>query len=285
MSSWIQWMPADDAGDGLRGGGRPAIADLTYYSYDNASDILSRVDSRPGASRPDRDERYTYDGLNRLVSADRGVWTGNPGEPGAAFTPGGTKSQSWALDHLGNQTEVVTDTQGTAGTLEPGTDMTLTRAYNLVNETVAKETASGGGGPTALPVRSDASGNRLEDGAKAFVYDAWNRLVGVDVGGTPRARYTYYPMHQRATRMADEDLTTTGVFEEHGEFFCDAAWRLLEGHTHRGDAYDALPPGRAGGEGEDGGLHRRRGRPARAPGGRTPLTAACPVQAEPAGIR
>jgi len=64
--------------------------------------------------------------------------------------------------------------------------MTLTHAYNLVNETVARETASGGGGPPALPVRSDASGNRLEDGAKAFVYDAWNRLVGVDVGGVPR---------------------------------------------------------------------------------------------------
>lgn len=229
--------------------GTPAIVDLAY-TYDNASDIRTRIDERWGSRRADRDERYDYDELNRLVEAQRGVDTGS------SITAAGDRGQFWTLDHLGSQTEVITDTQGTTGTFESGTDLTLTRVYNLVNETTSTEIEIGGGGPTSQTVRFDASGNQLEDDAKDYAYDAWNRLMAVDVGGTPRARYTYYPLHQRATRLADIDLLEvepepidpmdpnpdpdlgTPRLEEGRLFYYDAAWRLFEEHVRVAEEYE-----------------------------------------------
>jgi hypothetical protein len=85
---------------------------------------------------------------------------------------------------------------------------------------------------TDLPVAYDASGNQTKDDNKTYVYDAWNRLVGIDINTTtpvtPRTRYSYYGLHQRATRSADADTVATDGIDEHNLYYYDAAWRLIE---------------------------------------------------------
>lgn len=80
---------------------RPQIVADTH-TYDRASNRLSKFDNRPDLNYLAQDSIYTYDGLDRLIQADRGTW--NAG--GAALTYGSIgailTSQQWDLDMLGN---------------------------------------------------------------------------------------------------------------------------------------------------------------------------------------
>jgi RHS repeat-associated protein len=228
---WINEANATtmDSWAGAGTGATAARFDMAY-TYDNASDILSRTDARPGAAGTTRDERYTYDGLNRLIKAEHGVSSGG----GTTFTPGNsTFSQKWDYDHLGNQLSVISDTNAGATQFDPGVDLTLARLFNAVNETDDQKLSAEGVTPaTDLAVAYDASGNQTKDDNKTYVYDAWNRLVGIDINTTtpvtPRTRYSYYGLHQRATRSADADTVATDGIDEHNLYYYDAAWRLIE---------------------------------------------------------
>jgi len=207
------------------------------YTYDNASDIDKRLDKRT-RNRTGPDEDYAYDGLNRLTEAVRG-------SDGSPFTAAGTRSQQWTYDALGNQVETITDTQAATGTFTSDTDLTYARVFNKVNEATSADTTESQGTPVTITQAYDDAGNHTADGDDAFTYDAWNRLVKVEVGGTPvdRAVYTYYPLHQRATRKADDDLSEDAGspgsprLETWTRYYYDASWRLLEERVHVADAY------------------------------------------------
>jgi RHS repeat-associated protein len=123
------------------------VTDEFTYSFDRDGNRLSRNNTVNTAFN----EQYTdmsgaYDPLNRMTAFSRG-----------------SHSQRWGLDALGNWTTLTTD----------GTQ-TQTRTFNLQNQITSISGAT-------MPVY-DANGNTTTDEkGNGYVYDAWNRLVRVNV--------------------------------------------------------------------------------------------------------
>ena len=150
------------------------------YSYDRNGNRTER----DNLVNSNFNETYTYDGLNQLSSFDRSS----------------TRSQSWDYDALGNWDSVTTDS------------VTETRGHNEQNEITS---VSGATTPTY-----DANGNMTGDETgRQFMYDAWNRLVGVkDSGGTTLTEYGYDAMNRR---VSEKDGTTK-------DLYYSAGWQVLE---------------------------------------------------------
>ncbi|MCP3905536.1 MAG: hypothetical protein GY715_18070, partial [Planctomycetes bacterium] len=115
----------------------PPAVELTY-SYDASSNRTSADDGRPGARRVNRDFRYGYDGLDRLVTAERGYEDGVGSFHHVPSTNAYTASQAFGLDVLGNWDELVTDTDGN-GPVSGVPDATETRSHNGVNELLGQD--------------------------------------------------------------------------------------------------------------------------------------------------
>ncbi|MBX9736971.1 MAG: hypothetical protein K2X32_08590, partial [Phycisphaerales bacterium] len=170
--SWL-----DGATGRTAAGYRPAIVDQTH-TYDAASNRLSKLDGREGASWAKRDWEYSYDGLNRLTTANQG------GRKGATWTPS-SGGQKWALDMLGNWTSQRTDLTGN-GVFTDALDLLDQRTHNQANELSTRAIKKGDGSATTatLPFAYDAAGQmrdeqRLSD-ARRYTHDAWGRLVKVE---------------------------------------------------------------------------------------------------------
>jgi RHS repeat-associated protein len=89
---------------------------------------------------------------------------------------------------------------------------TQTRTANQQNEITS---ISGAGSVTY-----DANGNTTADGSgNTFVYDAWNRLVAVKIGGTTLAAYGYNGLGERVTET--HGTTTT-------DLYYSSSWQVLE---------------------------------------------------------
>jgi len=210
----------------------PVVAETRHvdlaYTYDKDSNPLTRDDARTGAAR---DVQYAYDGLDRHAQADRSA---------------AVLGQQWSLDHLGNwagfNTNLNLDT-GEPDYTDPG-DEQETRAFNLANE-LTQINVSRSGASAALDFMYDNNGNQIArevnadltgmDDAWIYTFDPWNRLVRVTVdsegpsGGYPprtRTEYSYFGLHQRATRSADAD-SLLGL-DQRNLYYYDAEWRLLE---------------------------------------------------------
>jgi RHS repeat-associated protein len=135
-----------------------------------------------------------YDNLNRLVAFARGTLNGTND---TISSP--SHSQSWSLDALGNWSSVTTD--GTA----------QTRTANAQNEITSISGATTPG--------YDANGNTTTDqGGKALVYDAWNRLVAYKSGGTVLETMAYDGLNRRIVTNAG-----TGV-----DLYYSTSWQVLE---------------------------------------------------------
>jgi len=147
--------------------------DRFQYGYDRDGNRLYRdnlVNTAFG-------ELYSYDGLNQLVSFDRG--TLNSGK--TAITGTVARSQDWDYDALGNFDSVTTNGGSPA-----------TRSANAQNEITS---ISGATTPTY-----DANGNMIGDETgKTLVYDAWNRLVTVKSGSTTLTSYQYDGENRRVS--------------------------------------------------------------------------------------
>lgn len=217
------------------------------YTYDTAWNPTARLDMRHrGASATadvgvNRDEVWGYDGLDRLATADRGETNGyttsnsmNVGATLAASTDGTRTDwtdRTWGLDTFGNWSDFEID-EDNDGTL----DVDQTRTHNQANEVTNVSTTGG--------FTHDAAGNLIEmptdvsTTTKQLVWDAWNRLVAVNLlvdpgGGAPietqqRTTYSYYGMHQRATKHADTDQDTSFTPDTLERYYYDPSWRLLE---------------------------------------------------------
>ncbi|MBN1362221.1 MAG: autotransporter-associated beta strand repeat-containing protein, partial [Sedimentisphaerales bacterium] len=162
-----------------------ATLDQYTYTYDRASNRTGKDNELHSAF----DEDYTYDDLDRLASTDRAD----------------NFDQSWTLDGLGNWSEF--DDDGTS----------QTREANEANEITA---ISGG---SIVPTYDDA-GNMISGPSPDyapdrfhFVYDAWNRLVGVfgdDSGepGTPIEQYEYDGAGRRTVKITTGEPGTIRHF-------------------------------------------------------------------------
>lgn len=135
----------------------------------------------------------------------RGTLTGSP-PTGISGTP--VRELDWTLDATGNWPAYLTKTSGT-------TDLNQTRTANTVNEI----TAIGGTPAWYTPPVYDAAGNmttmpQVTDPTQSFtaVYDAWNRMVQVNSGGSAVATYQYDGRNRRIGKVTTSPSETRHVY-------------------------------------------------------------------------
>jgi RHS repeat-associated protein len=223
IQPWLDGSLDNAAGTGYPN--RPPIFDEAYQ-YDRGSNRVSAVDARPGAKIPNRDTMYTYDSLDRLTEARRGVNT---------TSAVGVGSQKWVLDVLGNW--VTTKRELTGNTpdlayLDPGE--TEDRAHNAANE-ITHRYPNGQANTPDLPFAYDNAGNLQSEAISAvqtatYTHDAWNRLVGVASLGASSPSYEYNGLHWRTVKRLPPVISTA---DGHGNgelryYYYSAAWQLLE---------------------------------------------------------
>jgi RHS repeat-associated protein len=167
--------------------------DRFQYGYDRSGNRLWR-DNLVNAAFG---ELYSYDGLNQLASFDRGILNGTK----TGLTGAASRTQAWDYDAVGNW-----DSATTNGSAQ-------TRSVNRQNEITS---VSGATTPTFA-----TNGNMTGDETgKQFVYDAWNRLVGVkNSSGTTLKTYAYDGLGRRVSEAAS-GVTT--------DLFYSDSWRVLE---------------------------------------------------------
>jgi len=219
----------------------PPVIELEM-AYDKSSNRTRTVDARPGARREMRDEVYAYDGLDRLIEAERGEWSGSA----LGSVKGG---QEWDLDVLGNWDEVKTDKNADGSFADdssgPEDIFEIEGRVHIAANEIEEVTGGGGASPfvTAdlenefsktgsmeksrkrLVPSSDPDDNALD----TYTFDAWNRLVEVEVGTTsPQdlASYEYNGLNWRTVSELDTD--DNGSLDQVREMYYDASWRLLE---------------------------------------------------------
>ena len=160
------------------------------YGYDAAGNVLWRNDPVNTAFG----EVYTYDGLDQLVTFQRGTLNGTK----TGLTGAASASQSWTPDAVGNFTSVTTN--GTA----------QSRTANQQNQ----YTAVGG---ATTPVYDAAGEMTTDETGKQYVYDAWGRIVSVkDSGGTTLETLTYDGLGRQVTTTAG-GTTTTFYYSDKGQ--------------------------------------------------------------------
>ena len=194
--------------------GSSTDVDRIKYGYDRASNRVWRENtvSKNQSTPVYLDEFYTYDGLHRLETTDRGEL--NATKTGITGTP--AREEDWTLDPLGNWSGYVQRTSGT-------TDLDQSRSVNPVNEiTDITETT----GTSWITPSYDKRGNmvvvpRPDDPANGYTctYDAWNRLVKVEAGISVVATYAYDGLHRRVTKTVDSTVR---------HFYYTSSWQAIE---------------------------------------------------------
>jgi hypothetical protein len=116
--------------------GTPVVKDRYRYGYARASNRTWRENTirHDAGGDPKLDEFYTYDGLQRLTTMQRGTLTGGPPYTGISGTP--SKEEDYTLEALGNWRALVQSTNGSV-------TLNQTRTHNPVNEMTGIS-----GGPT-----------------------------------------------------------------------------------------------------------------------------------------
>ncbi|MCW5756102.1 MAG: hypothetical protein KIT54_02590 [Phycisphaeraceae bacterium] len=146
------------------------------------------------------DRAYTLDALGRVLGETRGDWDGS-----AIDTT--REERNWALTAMGNWASRDIDLDG-AGIdfAEDNLDPDLATHFSNANQWSLRNVTTGGS-PVMLDY--DDNGNLIDDGEQhAYIYDAWNRLVGVDSLSTdsPLTRYRYNGLGQRITESDGNDI-------------------------------------------------------------------------------
>ena len=170
-----------------------SLVDL-QYGYNRASSRTFRKDLVAGGLTPQKsfDEIYTYDGIQRLIAAARGLLASAPsplmGDGGGEGDPPrlttATFGQNWNLDATGNWS-AFNQFDAQTGTFSA---LDQQRTSNAANEITAIGATVGdvwqtpaydrNGNMTTIPKPADMTA------AYAGIWDAWNRLVALYDGLT-----------------------------------------------------------------------------------------------------
>jgi YD repeat-containing protein len=150
------------------------------YSYDRDSNVLTKNN----LLNSDFNETYAYDSLNQLAS----------------FARANGQTQAWTTDALGNFTSTTIDGVPTDNT------------FNAQNQQLANGSAV---------LTFDQNGNMTTDETgRQFVYDAWNRLVGVkDSVGTTLETFAQDALGRKVATTQGSNVTT---------LFYSNQWQVLE---------------------------------------------------------
>ena len=204
--------------------GVPEDRDRFSYAYDYNSNRTSKDLSLTTG----KDEKYTYDGLDRLTSYDRGTLSGGD-------ITSKVRNEAWGLSAVGAWNAFQIDHDGD-GTYTDADDLDQDRTHNGVNEISGiTEQTNPQQSPWADPAY-DARGNMTTvpkpsdlTSTYACKYDAWNRLAEVKSGEIVVARYEYDGLNRRVKAHIDAQSPAepNGV-DHYRHFYYNASWQILE---------------------------------------------------------
>ena len=172
--------------------------DIDVYDVELAYDRNSNITLAEDAIIPGRDVEYTMDGLNRLVQAEEGTWSGS------AITSQ-SRDEQWTLDHLGNWDSHQLDLNGDTDYVDAD-ELDETRTHNAVNELLTRDLDSDMSTDETLAY--NAVGELTDDGAEwKYVYDAFGRLCEVkDQSDDLVAEYRYNGLGFQIAEHTDTDV-------------------------------------------------------------------------------
>jgi RHS repeat-associated protein len=232
--AWMDGALGAGAGTGAGYPTRPPIFD-EKYQYDRASNRVARYDARVGASLANRDYKFTYDKLDRLTEALRGVY--NPTSQVISSYSAG--SQQWALDMLGNWAYFRQESSAASPNYTDANEAQA-RTHNAANEIDSMDRVAPGQSALSIVPTYDDAGNMKERKRSTnvkwqYTHDAWNRLVKVvsnDTGPFGAGAVTvneseYNGLHWRTVKRCDTTATPNGR-DQLRVMYYDASWRLLE---------------------------------------------------------
>jgi RHS repeat-associated protein len=200
--------------------GSAVDVDRIKYGYDPAGNRIYHQNLVATTSGVNLDELYSYDLIDRLKTMDRGQLSSLHN----AIT---NKSfgQCWSLDSTGNWRRFLEDSSGNGVW-----DLNQSRTGNTVNEITNISTTVGSS--WTVPVY-DAAGNMTTvpqpaSPTQSFTatYDAWNRLVKVEVSATLLATYSYDALRRRIS----QNTYSGGVLSEtrHIYYTEPRKWQVVE---------------------------------------------------------
>jgi len=209
--------------------GASEVRDQYRYGYDRAGNRLYRENT----TTTGKDQVYTYDGINRLLTFDRGDL--NAQKTAISGTP--VREEDWTLDPTGNWTDYLQKTSGT-------TDLDQDRTHTPVNEITTITATTGpdwadpthdrAGNMTALPKPSNAAESLTCE------YDGWNRLVQVKDGQIVVGQYAYDGLKRRMKKASDTDVAgSPSGLDSYTHCFYNLSWQIVES---RDAASVAAPP-------------------------------------------
>ncbi|SFJ57618.1 RHS repeat domain-containing protein [Planctomicrobium piriforme] len=199
--------------------GASADAVRLKYGYDRDSNRLWRQDDVARAASQPFDELYTYDGLQRLQTMQRG--TLNSGHTAISSQ---TYGQCWNLDSTENWTGMKQAVGGSSWTLEQArtanTVNEITDITNSVGSAWTEPVYDGVGNMTTIPQPNDPT--------KSFTgtWDAWNRLVKLVDDSTTNTVEEY--QYDAAGRRIVKKLYTSGTLSETRQIYLSSQNQVLE---------------------------------------------------------
>lgn len=210
---------ADDIYEGLDGFGRivdlhwdgysvTADAERLAYTYDRASNLLTRDRASGIYATNNKDKKFGYDGLYRLTSFDQGILS-------SGSISSKQQRQAWTLDQLGNWSNFKHDTD-TDSTWELDQNRTHSKANELtaIAGSSTTVTLTGSGNMSRVPHVGNYGDNYR------LYYDAWNRLVRVRTAANVFiATYEYDGLDRRIRKLHN------GV---HRHYYFSNRWQVLE---------------------------------------------------------
>jgi RHS repeat-associated protein len=166
------------------------------YTYNDNSQITYREDTVGNVSGSyEFSEKYEYDGLRRLTTHKRGVYS--------AFTTL-RRAECFTMNRSGGITQYQNGTAACGST----TYFTL----NASNEITFQD---------EIPYSYSYPGNLTGGNTYNHKYDAWNRLVETTFGSSYIARYKYNGLNQKIKRTDSGTLPDT-------YYYYNDAWQLIE---------------------------------------------------------
>ena len=192
------------------------------HGHDRASNRLWRKTPVASAAGANLDELYSYDGVNQLLSLNRGRLDSTQT---SLVSNTKTFGEAWSLDMTGNWSGYQQDSDGD-GTV----NLDQTRTHNVFNET---QSFTATAGDTWATPAYDRTGNMITVPSPlspattlTCVYDAWNRLVQVLDETTTIAEYQYDGRGFRILKRVPAQSNSTS--DEFRHFYYSSNWQELE---------------------------------------------------------
>jgi len=210
--------------------GASADRDRHEYTYDRASNRLTRDNTLTAGL----DEKYTYDGLDRLTAVERGTLSG-----GSITSK--VRAAAWGLSQTGNWATYQLDANGDGDYTDAG-DLDQTRTHDAVNQITGISEEQGQtawADPAHDPAGNGTTLPRPGDESNTFtcVYDAWNRLVEVKVGATTIERNEYDGLNRRVVKQFDSAAPADpDGLDAYRHYYYNSAWQILETRKSAGAA-------------------------------------------------